>query len=522
MRMMRHLLHPRLRAKLIMGVVVAACAAIAVQFVISDQRVAVSLASLEDKRMSEDLEVARGALDQLRINLERAAMGSGVSFRLAEAVDAGNGRWLENNVTRRLARTYSAQSVTVYDPQALRLAVEGDTLPELTGDPAFGQSQQFGVVVSKYVYMSGGLWLIATAPILSHDFDETVHGVLVLAQRVDGTFAGIVAGLVNTEVTFFVKGDVLASTDARLATKLEVPEAYAVLKEGQELLQTGEFASRGSYLGVDGTDGLIVVSNNRAPISTAQKALQRSMVFALLPAVALACIVAIVLGGKILRPLRSLRAAVNAIAFGDLEQRVAASGDDEIADLGRAFNAMAERVSTAQGTLRRAAVRDSLTGLLNHREFYRRLTDEIARCERAVAPLSVLMIDLDYFKGINDTYGHLRGDTVLREVASVITHAVRGADVVARYAGDEFAVILPMTAEGDAYRIAERIRTSLESVVSAVDLPDDERVTLSVGVATRWPGEHTANETVELADLALYHAKEAGRDRVAVGDDIRA
>jgi diguanylate cyclase (GGDEF)-like protein len=370
--------------------------------------------------------------------------------------------------------------------------------------------------------MSGSLWLIATAPIQSHDFDQKVHGVLVLAQRVDQTFAGIVAGLVNTEVTFFVKDEVLASTNARLADRLEAPAAYAVLKDAKDLVQTGAYASRGTYLGVDGTDGLIVVSNDRAPISTAQKALQRSMVFAFVPAIALACLVAIVLGGKMLRPLRSLRAAVNAIAFGDLDQRVQATGDDEIADLGRAFNAMAERVSTAQQTLRRAAVRDSLTGLLNHREFYRRLTDEIARCERAVAPLSVMMIDLDYFKGINDTYGHLRGDAVLREVASVITRGVREADVVARYAGDEFAVILPMTAEADAFRIAERVRTSLEDVVALVDLPEDERVTLSIGVATRWPGEHTANQTVELADLALYHAKESGRNRVAVGDDIHA
>ena len=125
------------------------------------------------------------------------------------------------------------------------------------------------------------------------------------------------------------------------------------------------------------------------------------------------------------------------------------------------------------------------------------------------------MIDLDYFKDVNDTYGHLRGDAVLREVASVITRCVREGDVVARYAGDEFAVILPATAEADALRIAERIRSQRRGRRRAwIDLPDDERVTLSIGVATRWPGEHTATRTVELADQALYHAKESGRNRV--------
>lgn len=520
MHALRRLLHPRIRTKLLVGVVVAACAAIAVQFVISNQRVESNLGTIEVEQMSEDLEVARGALDQLRINLERAATGSSVSIGLADAVDRDDRRWLEANVVTRLERTYSAQSVTVFDSGARPLAVAGLTLAELPEEPAIAQSAEMNVVVSKYVYMSGGLWLIATAPILGHDDDEDVHGVLVLAQLVDNSFAGIVSSLVNHEVTFFVKGQVVATTDHRLAADLETPEAYATLAETHDLVFTPGYASRGSYLGVDGTDGLMIVSNERAPIAVALRALQRSMLVALAPAIGLACLVAIVLSGKLVRPLRSLRAAVNATAFGDLEQRVEVSGDDEIADLGRAFNAMAERVSAAQETLRRAAVRDSLTGLLNHREFYHRLTDEIARGERSSAPLSVLMIDLDYFKGINDTYGHLRGDAVLREVASVITRGVREGDVVSRYAGDEFAVILPATAEGDALRVAERIRSSVEDVVSIIDLPDEERVTLSVGIATRRPGEHTADQTVELADQALYHAKNSGRNRVSVSAGV--
>jgi diguanylate cyclase (GGDEF)-like protein len=520
MHALRKLLHPKIRAKLLIGVVVAACAAIAVQFAISSQRVESNLGGLEVQRLSEDLEVARGALDQLRINLERAATGSSVSLRLADAVDRGDRRWLRTNVVTRLARTYSAQSVTVLDVGARPLAVAGLTLVELPEESAIAQSAEMNVVVSKYVYMSGGLWLIATAPIVGHDYDDDVHGVLVLAQLVDNSFAGIVSSLINNEVTFFVKGQVAATTDRKLASQLEAPEEYTKLEEAHDLVVTPGYASRGSYLGVDGTDGLIVVSNERAPIAAAQKALQRSMLVALVPAIVLACLVAIVLSGKLGRPLRSLRAAVNATAFGDLEQRVDVRGDDEIADLGRAFNAMAERVSAAQETLRRAAVRDSLTGLLNHREFYHRLTDEIARGERSKAPVSVLMIDLDYFKGINDTYGHLRGDAVLREVASVITRGVREGDVVSRYAGDEFAVILPATAEGDAFRIAERIRSSVEGVVGMIDLPDEERVTLSIGIATRWPGEHTANETVELADQALYHAKEGGRNRVSVSAGV--
>jgi diguanylate cyclase (GGDEF)-like protein len=520
MRVRRHLFYPRLRAKLIISVVIAACIAMVVQFGISRLGVESSLSRLEAERMEQDLVVARGALDQVRFHLERATAASAVSAELAAAVERGDGRWVRENVTVRLARTHAAQSVTVFDAAHRPLAVAGLTLPELADHPMVTSAIHMNVVSSAYVYTNGGLWLVATAPLVAADFDDEVSGVLAVAQLVDNTFAGIVKTLTNNEITFFVKGHVQATTDDRLATFLERPNALAELSNGHDPVFAEGYASKGSYLGVDGTDGLIVISDERAPIAAAQGALERAMAWAFVPAITMACLVALFLSVKLGRPLRSLRAAANAIAFGDLDQRVEVSGDDEIADLGRTFNAMAERVSVAHDTLRRAAVRDSLTGLLNHREFYRRLTDEVARCERAVAPVSVLMIDLDYFKGINDTYGHLRGDAVLREVASVITRGVREGDVVARYAGDEFAVILPTTAEGDALRIAERIRTSVESVVGAVELPDDERLTLSIGLATRWPGEHTATQTVELADLALYHAKETGRDRVTVSDDV--
>lgn len=520
MRVWRKMLHPRLRAKLIIGMVLAACAAMAVQFSISYQRVEANLGTLEAERMSEDLVVARGALDQLRFSLERAVTGSSVSDQLAAAAGEHDRRWLREDVVR-LARTYAAQSVTVYDAQARRLAVAGLMLPDLPRDTAITQAQA-KVVVSKYMYTNGGLWLVASAPIFASDFDDDVKGVLVLAQLVDNSFAGIVKGLVNDDVTFLIKGHALATTDKSLATQLEQRRAVAELSDGRGLVFTGGFASRGSYLGVDGTEGLIIVSNVRAPISAAQTALRRAMLFAFVPAVALACIVALVLSARLGRPLRSLRGAVNAIAFGDLAQRVTTGGDDEIADLGRAFNAMAERVAIAQETLRRAAVRDSLTGLLNHREFYRRLTDEIARCERGTMPLSVMMIDIDHFKLVNDTYGHQRGDAVLRDVASLVTRCVREEDVAARYAGDEFAIILPGAAEGPALRIAERIMSGAASVVAAVDTPVDQHVTLSIGLATRWPGEHSATRTVALADEALYRAKDSGRDLVVVGGDVAA
>ena len=512
------LVHPRLRTKLIMGVVLAACVAIGLQFVIAWDRVNDNLAGVEAKRMVEDLGVARGALDQMQLQLERAVAGAAISKEMAAATVEGRSDWLERNVTGHLLRTYSLTTCAIVDVDDRLVAQEGQAFPDLVAQPAV-QAAGRSVVMSNFAYEDGRLWLIAAAPIAPGDHSDDNDGVLVMAQLTDVSFAGTLKTLIDNDVTFFAQGKVLTTTNARLAEALTQPENLDELMNGHELVLAEGYASKGQYLGVDGSQGLMVVSNDRAPVSSARTALRRSMIWSLIPSIALACVVAIFLSIQMGRPIRSLRTAVNAIAFGDLSRRVKVSGDDEIADLGRAFNSMAERVSLAQETLRRAAVRDSLTGLLNHREFYRRLTDEIARAERENAPVSVLMIDLDYFKNINDTYGHLRGDTVLREVAGVISQSVREEDVVSRYAGDEFAVILPGAAEVDGLRIAERLRLGCEGVMRAADLDGDGEVTLSIGLATRRPGEYTANYTVELADMALYRAKETGRDRVEVAGE---
>jgi len=174
---------------------------------------------------------------------------------------------------------------------------------------------------------------------------------------------------------------------------------------------------------------------------------------------------------------------------------------------------MHDRVLSIQRELERLVVSDPLTGLYNHRYLIERLGQEMNRVDRYGGKLAFAMIDLDGFKQVNDKYGHVFGDRLLRAVAAEISRSLRTPDVAARYGGDEFAVILPQTQPEGALRVCERIRKAVEQLaLNAGDAPVS--VTATLGVAD-YPAEGiaTAEELIHAADEALYGAKRGGKNR---------
>ena len=159
---------------------------------------------------------------------------------------------------------------------------------------------------------------------------------------------------------------------------------------------------------------------------------------------------------------------------------------------------------------------DPLTQVLNRRAMTERVAAELERARRYDTVVSLLMVDLDHFKRVNDTHGHLVGDDVLRDVAAMLRHAVRSVDLVARYGGEEFVVVLPETHEAGAMIFAERLRERIEEHSFADFAPLGLHLTASVGVAMfPSPGANSVDELLARADEALYRAKADGRNRVA-------
>jgi two-component system cell cycle response regulator len=180
--------------------------------------------------------------------------------------------------------------------------------------------------------------------------------------------------------------------------------------------------------------------------------------------------------------------------------------------------ALLRKIEEQRTELTRLATLDELTGLYNRRFFMRRLHEEIERATRYGSPLSLLLLDVDHFKRVNDTYGHLVGDTVLASLAEIIRGTFRRTDVAARYGGEEFCALLTQTDLAGTEQVAERLRQGFAA--RAVELQDGTRlsVTCSAGVAEFGKDGIDGGTLLKVADARLYRAKGAGRNRVCSRD----
>lgn len=233
----------------------------------------------------------------------------------------------------------------------------------------------------------------------------------------------------------------------------------------------------------------------------------------------------------VIRPVAVLQQSVRRMGEGHLSTRVPTLPGREMSELSDIVNRMATALQTerenlertvaertrelseANSRLERLAVTDGLTGLFNHRRFQESLHSELLRCERHKRPLAVLMLDVDFFKRVNDSMGHPAGDELLRRLAEVLSRDLRATDLISRYGGEEFAVLLPETTKAEAMQVAERMREAVEQKINETRAWT-QTITVSIGVATFPEDGKTAEVVLDAADQALYVAKRQGRNRV--------
>lgn len=238
-------------------------------------------------------------------------------------------------------------------------------------------------------------------------------------------------------------------------------------------------------------------------------------------------LVALYMGHSIVTPLKQLISAAKGIAEGDLDIYLPAKRKDEVGQLTTIFNQMtdalrnkhAEIMSVNQAMqqqnqlLQKLSITDGLTGLYNRTKLNTILIEQLARFQRNNRAFCLLMIDVDYFKNINDKLGHIMGDKILVTLASVLLKSVRTIDYAARYGGDEFTAVLIETNSSAAIKTAERIRSEVSAACRKFEENPIE-ITLSIGITQSHLNDTTPGELIARADMALFEAKKLGRNRV--------
>lgn len=280
---------------------------------------------------------------------------------------------------------------------------------------------------------------------------------------------------------------------------------------------------------------IIIAGRNYEEVYAARIEQRDSFVILVCTSIFIVAAIAIYLGRSIVTPLQSLIDATNQIVKGNLDiPLTSVVRKDELGRLAQMFNHMTEKLRQSQAEILTAneelriknqlleelCVTDSLTGLYNRSKLNQIISDEISRSHRNKRPFTILMIDIDYFKELNDSLGHIAGDEILATVSRTLTQSIRSIDFAARYGGDEFIIVLTETTAKEATVTAERIRAQVSEIFcSVVNKPIN--VTLSIGIAQSELRDTSPTDLITRADNALYEAKKAGRNQArVVGLDI--
>ncbi len=359
-------------------------------------------------------------------------------------------------------------------------------------------------------------------PLFSDQYDEQI-GLLAVEVRLQAILPLLEAALANTQKDIYLSGSLIHLKDGhRFLSNHGSVGTVALPKEILQLfnspLHLQDFVDfRGvRVVGLASPIeqlhwGLIIKVNHDAVFAKVIQSRDRNILivcsFALVIGFA-----AYLLARQIIKPLKTLTNGALQVANGDLNVQLPILKNDELGFTTRVFNEMVVEVQQTNAKLKQLATTDNLTKLANRKLIMENLLQQFECFHRYKTAFSILMVDLDHFKNINDTYGHQAGDTVLRQVGEIFLDALRNVDIAGRYGGEEFLIILTETDGENAAHTAERIRTMVREHSFAIG--DQPQITASLGVATVLKEDANEGSLIDRADRALCQAKENGRDQI--------
>jgi len=458
-------------------------------------------------------------VERERETVETYAHLLGDSMEIKQALDSGNKRRLYEILisSKQFSRL---QKMVVFDKEG-RIFVQIANSPTIHDDALkLVKKGVMGMNTSILTVSQNGLEIYAVSPIRP---TTEIGGspVLLLDRHIGESELRAVKKREGVDITLIYDGKVAAST-------LDNPLALRVLGDITE--SGGGAANQPTRLSGKDTDyinvwrpigarGLISVTAPNRDLTAVKRELSGDIIRTTIISVFLVFLSATILARLMVGPLQKMLSTTRAITRGEFSDRVEVVTRDEFGELGAAINYMSEKIKERLDHAEHLATVDGLTGLYNHRYFQQRLAQEIQRAGRTGSSVSLLFIDIDYFKQYNDNLGHPAGDKVLRKIGKILMENIRSVDVAARYGGEEFAVILVDTGSGDAFEVGERIRRAIElHPFEGREQQPAGRVTVSLGIASYPENAVNKDPLIKLADDALYKAKKSKNTVLLAGD----
>ncbi|MEW5706343.1 MAG: diguanylate cyclase [Actinomycetota bacterium] len=469
-----------------------------------------------DQTVKKEIEHAKHLIkealmdNEARLMPEAIMLASDVSIR--EGIEQKNSAALVRKLIP-VKVTFNVDGIKIIDAKGTEIIRLGSSLPT----PSILVNAGFDLErVALFVRSGNEIWLTAVAPIRSRD--GKLIGLVLVGNKISKTLI--------KEIKKGTGADVVISFDNLFVGSSSAAEEEAINHSFEE--ESLDYSNNLTEIHtMDGEPCLIdrfdlkTSGGNKirvytlTSISRSNQAKRDNAIAILsvsLAALLVSIIVAYIVGYQVTKPIKVMAKRARLIAEGDYKQRIDYSGVREIDELATSFNIMSEALEANRQCLEERAYTDSLTGLYNHRYFQDSLTNELMRSDRYKHPLSLIVIDIDDFKKVNDNFGHKKGDTALQLLADRMKAQVRETDIPCRIGGEEFAIILPETTSYEAYTVAERLRMD----VASQTIPDIGKITISLGIST-FPDHATDKESIiEAADVAMYHSKRNGKNMTSI------
>lgn len=353
-------------------------------------------------------------------------------------------------------------------------------------------------------------------------------GILAIEVRLQGILPLLHTTLLNTKRNAEIQGSLVSlldnrlflSTDSQADRSKPTTISDTVLQLFDNLLSLQEFSNPqgikmvGIFTPLKQFHwGLIIAEEYKDVYAQAIKSRNRNILIACSLGLLMG-LIAYLFAKQILTPLTALTRGAQSVAEGNLSVRLPLTNNDELGFAIRVFNDMVAKLQQSQIELEALATTDALTGLANRKQIMKKLFNQFSHFQRYKTEFSLLMIDVDHFKKINDTYGHPAGDAVLRQLAEIFIETLRSLDSAGRYGGEEFLVIIAESFGEKAQQVAERIRQAVENHTFVYE-KSSLKVNISIGVTTILVQDENEHILIRRADQALYQAKRNGRNQVA-------